>query len=100
MRLIDADELINILEWNKGQEKDALVSINNLVELISERPTAYDVDKLIESLEDKAMEHAINGQQFQEDGWDNHAHEEILQQETYEKAIEFVKVGLKLSGND
>lgn len=34
MRLIDADELINILEWNKGNEKDSLVSINSLVELI------------------------------------------------------------------
>lgn len=47
MRLIEADELINILEWNKGNEKDSLVSINSLVELISERPTAYDVDNVI-----------------------------------------------------
>lgn len=51
MRLIDADELINILEWNKGNEKDSLVSINSLVELISERPTAYDVDNVIKEIE-------------------------------------------------
>lgn len=52
MRLIDADELINILEWNKGREKDALVSINSLIKLIGERPTAYDVDKVIEEIEE------------------------------------------------
>ena len=51
MRLIDADELINILEWNKGQDRDALVSINSLVKLVKARPTAYDVDKVLEQLE-------------------------------------------------
>ena len=53
MRLIDADELINILEWNKEQEKDALVSINSLIKLIKERPTAYDVNKVIEAINSK-----------------------------------------------
>lgn len=51
MRLIDADELINILEWNKGQDRDALVSINSLIKLVKARPTAYDVDKVLEQLE-------------------------------------------------
>ena len=51
MRLIDADELINILEWNKGQDRDVLVSINNLIKLVKARPTAYDVDKVLEQLE-------------------------------------------------
>ena len=51
MRLIEAEELINILEWNKKQEKDALVSINSLIKLIKERPTAYDVDKVVEELD-------------------------------------------------
>ena len=52
MRLIDADELINILEWNKGQDRDALVSINSLIKLVKARPTAYDVDKVVEELEE------------------------------------------------
>lgn len=52
MRLIDADELINILEWNKGQDRDVLVSINNLIKLVKARPTAYDVDKVVEELEE------------------------------------------------
>ena len=53
MRLIDADELINILEWNKGREKDAMVSINSLIELVKARPTAYNVDNVVEQLEDE-----------------------------------------------
>ena len=51
MILIDADELISILEWNKGREKDKLVSINSLIKLVRARPTAYDVDKVLEQLE-------------------------------------------------
>lgn len=50
MRVIDADELISILEWNKGQEKDALVSINSLIKLIGERPTAYEPNKVAKEL--------------------------------------------------
>lgn len=50
MRLIDADELINILEWNKGREKDKLVSINNLIKFLKSRPADYDVDKVIKQL--------------------------------------------------
>lgn len=50
MRLIDSDELINILEWNKGQDRDALVSIDSLIKLVKARPTAYDVDKVAEEL--------------------------------------------------
>ncbi|MBC5667337.1 hypothetical protein H8S00_04970 [Eubacterium sp. BX4] len=50
MRLIDADELISILEWNKGREKDKLVSINNLIKFLKSRPADYDVDKVIKQL--------------------------------------------------
>lgn len=50
MRLIDADELISILEWNKGRKKDKLVSINNLIKFLRSRPADYDVDKVIKQL--------------------------------------------------
>lgn len=52
MRLIDADELISIFEWNKWREEDKLVSINSLIKLVKARPTAYDVDKVVEKLEE------------------------------------------------
>lgn len=51
MRLIEAEELINILEWNKGQDRDALVSIDSLIKLVRARPTAYSVDKVVGELE-------------------------------------------------
>lgn len=50
MRLIDADELINIIEWNKGRKEDVFASANGFINLIKERPTAYDVDKVIKQL--------------------------------------------------
>lgn len=83
MRLIDADELINILEWNKGNEKDSLVSINSLVELISERPTAYDVDNVIKKIESCFNATEGKGRRL-----------------AYHRAITIVKGGLKLSGDD
>ena len=84
MRLIDADELINILEWNKGQDRDALVSINNLIKLVKARPTAYDVDKVVEQLR--------NEKEFWSDATYN---KEIGKQKarSYEHAIEIVKGG-------
>lgn len=50
MRLIDADELINILEWNKGRKEDIITSANSVITLIKSRPTAYDVDKVVERI--------------------------------------------------
>ena len=84
MRLIDADELINILEWNKGQDRDVLVSINNLIKLVKARPTAYDVDKVVEQLK--------NEKEFWSDATYN---KEIGKQKarSYEHAIEIVKGG-------
>lgn len=73
MRLIDADELINILEWNKGQEKDALVSINSLIELVKARPTAYDVDKVTHEINNKIQELDAKQQLFIENGMLNGA---------------------------
>lgn len=49
-RLIDADKLISILEWNKWRAKDKLVSINSVIKMIENRPIDYDVDKVVEQL--------------------------------------------------
>ena len=56
MRLIDADELINIMEWNKKSENqgDMITNVNSVINLIKNRPTAYDVDKVVEQLEDES----------------------------------------------
>ena len=98
MRLIDTEELINILEWNRGQEKDALVSINSLIKLIKERPTAYNVDKVI-----KGLERLKETEQNREDECDEEGYgdaEQIFSDgesqgkfKAYIKAIEIVKAG-------
>jgi len=61
--------------------------------MIEDAPTAYDVDKVIEQLEDKALEHAITGQQYGEDGYGLHETEEQLIKQGIEEAIEIVKSG-------
>lgn len=98
MRLTDTEELINILEWNRGQEKDALVSINSLIKLIKERPTAYNVDKVI-----KGLERLKETEQNREDECDEEGYgdaEQIFSDgesrgkfRAYIKAIEVVKAG-------
>lgn len=98
MRLTDTEELINILEWNRGQEKDALVSINSLIKLIKERPTAYNVDKVI-----KGLERLKETEQNREDECDEEGYgdaEQIFSDgesqgkfKAYIKAIEIVKAG-------
>lgn len=98
MRLTDTEELINILEWNRGQEKDALVSINSLIKLIKKRPTAYNVDKVI-----KGLERLKETEQNREDECDEEGYgdaEQIFSDgesqgkfKAYIKAIEIVKAG-------
>ena len=98
MRFTDTDELINILELNSGHEKDALVSINSLIKLIKERPTAYNVDKVI-----KGLERLKETEQNREDECDEEGYgdaEQIFSDgesqgkfKAYIKAIEIVKAG-------
>ena len=94
MRLIDADELL-ILEtvaYNKAQAKtdDKITRLVNEVVhkkiqmLVSDAPTAYDVDKVVEQLK--------NEKEFWSDATYN---KEIGKQKarSYEHAIEIVKGG-------
>lgn len=85
MRLIDADS-IKFTECING---DITVS----KEAIEKMPTAYDVDKVVERLEDKALEHAANGQEYGEDGYDRLEDDEIAIRQGIEEAIEIVKSG-------
>lgn len=47
-------------------------------------------EKIKERLEEKSIEHAINAQQFGEDGWTTHASKEYIISAAYENAIEIV----------
>ena len=70
-RLIDADKLIEILEENnqklQEQIKDERVEVQkvvyeaqlftgvDIIKLIKEQPTAFDVDKVLEQLEEESI---------------------------------------------
>ena len=79
MRLIDADEVINILkETGIIQDNDLCQCV---IDEINRIPTAYDVDKVVEQLEDRStLSRPV--------GWSKSY--EIV---TLEDAIEIVKGG-------
>ena len=60
MRLIDADKLIEELTI-KAVSKDAhIISIANaVVNLVNNQPTAYDIDKVVEELEEVKMRYFL-----------------------------------------
>ena len=55
MRLIDADSICGCGKYIKTNEKfEPYIMIDDLVKLIDEQPTAYDIDKVVEELEERA----------------------------------------------
>ena len=50
MRLIDADALIEKLQRNSAFGMVRNAADKNVYEIIAEQPTAYDVEKVVESL--------------------------------------------------
>ena len=53
MRLIDADKLINRI--SELFRNDDLYLVGKFIGLISQQPTAFDVDKVVSELEDYKM---------------------------------------------
>lgn len=88
MRLIDADLLLPQI-GNRYDEKKDIVPDNHaegfvqMEKLIKEQPTAYDVDKVVEQLE--------NERKFWENAYDSNLGKEKAR--SYEHAIEIVKGG-------
>lgn len=89
--LISREALIEALKNYCGKQH-YLVS-ENIWEIIKSRPTAYDVDKVVEQLEklktrymEVAAEHDERGEQYSMDLAD-------VQADAYAKAIEIVKSG-------
>ena len=55
MRFIDADSICVFGKYIKTNEKfEPYIMIDDLVKLLDEQPTTYDVDKVVEELEEKA----------------------------------------------
>ena len=61
MRLIDADktykELIDSIEWLREQDYEAYSAIGDDIRtILDKQPTAFDVDKVVEQLDDYLFE--------------------------------------------
>lgn len=52
MRLIDADTLTEQFEQLKGEESLTGMFAEEMVKMVEEQPTAYDLDKVVEDLEE------------------------------------------------
>lgn len=64
MRLIDADKLILYLNDYalqeapfRGESADVYDAIENCIKAIEEQPTAYDMEKVVEKLENRSKEY-------------------------------------------
>ena len=55
MRLIDADKLLNKIDAYMCGSQDVMF----VKELIKEQPTAFDVDKVVEKLEEQISKHDL-----------------------------------------
>lgn len=67
--------------------------LSDVQAVIEKQLTTYDMDKVVERLKDKALEHAVNGQQYGEDGYDRLEDDEQAIKQGIEEAIEIVKSG-------
>lgn len=82
MRLIDADSLKELYEGFGEYEDNLVVPIKVVIQNIDDMPTAYDIDKVVEQLE--------NASCYIEDG-NGHAGHLVFTDD----AIEIVKGGAK-----
>ena len=82
MGLIDADALKKDLK-SVTLSNGTLVNTNAVLYLLEEYPTAYDIDKVVEQLE--------NERKFWENAYDSNLGKEKAR--SYEHAIEIVKGG-------
>ena len=55
MRLIDGDALIQKFNYADGDTEDERVWCATMRRMIKEQPTAYDIDKVVEELENECI---------------------------------------------
>ena len=69
MRLIDADKLIARFKQLKGSDTLANMFVSDVIKVIKEMTTEYDVDKVVEQLEEveKIMTSPVNKDCFGEE---------------------------------
>lgn len=91
MRLIDADEFI--LSLNNYIDKPMTAGL--CTTLITLFPTAYDIDKVVEKLEEKKIRHIMLADYENKCGTIVERQEHLKAIEALNETIEIVKQGLK-----
>ena len=86
MRLIDADKLLNKIDAYMCGSQDVMF----VKELIKEQPTAFDVDKVVEQLEEKSK---MNLKKGLIEVLPDEARPYLKAVESFDKAIEIVRRG-------
>lgn len=93
-RLIDTDELIDILGFEDTQEeRDENVGEIITLEDIDRIPTAYDPDKVVEQLEKKIQTHARCIEYENKNGTITEEFQQRKAVEVLKEAVEIVKGG-------
>lgn len=85
-RLVDADALINKIQEEKKKNEYSEVTlqvINLFVEMLEEQPTAYDVEKVVEALEEQQEYYSF----------DMDSDLDCAKYKAYKNAIDIVKRG-------
>lgn len=94
MRLIDADNIKGCAKYIKTNENfEPYIMVDDLVKVLDEQPTAYDIDKVVEELEIEKNKFSTLVEQCNKTG--DFVMAEIYSQMSseYTTAIEFVKHG-------
>ena len=93
MRLIDVDNIEGCAKYIKTNENfEPYIMIEDLVKLLDNQPTAYDVDKVVEKLEEvgQKMSESKSMQKYGESSPANHRYYKAV---SVKRAIEIVNGG-------
>ena len=93
MRLIDADNIEGCAKYIKTNENfEPYIMIEDLVKLLDNQPTVYDVDKVVKQLEElgQKMSESKSLQKYGKSSPENHRYYKAV---SVKRAIEIVKGG-------
>lgn len=93
MRLIDADKLIEILSKNSIFRTVTNAEDKSVIEIIEQQPTAFDVDKVVEQLEELKNIHYVRFDRYMKQGQKDLGKKHLIKFNAYNKAIDVVKAG-------
>lgn len=55
MRLIDADKFMDFIKDELKQDRPDNIHIRNIIRVLEDLPSVFDVDKVVEQLEEKSI---------------------------------------------